>query len=560
MMANIEIEALRRGSLPTDLLACCPAPGRTEAKDRSFRDHLRSAGQAPADAPPREAPAPRPKSSTAESSHKPRLSRSSRSDQTAGSAAPATESRTESTSSAEQDEAASDGQVTDVAAPAEDAQESEAETESQPKGSESEILLAGAAATTAVPLPVESTIPVSVEQSLPAIELREPSAPASIPAVPGARSVPTGDGEPIAVPAAKLAVGQAEAPPVIEETNNEQQDAAPKAAEPPKVQDLEPRAAADILETSTDSASLDQARTEDQGTGDGHGAATAGAASGDAGESTQDGDPPFMGNDQNDHPRPVDQVAAAQAAGSRTADSTAGGAAAQQHGNPAQPANESAASSNAATQDHARQGGELTAPVSRAEDSARPSGAAPSQDQVHGIRGNGESGASRGESTGTARQAGEASPQDRLSEIDRVRLVQRVARAFHTLRDEGGQLRLRLSPPELGALRLDVTVREGVLTAHLEAETPAARAVLLDNLPALRERLAEQQIRIERFDVDLMDRQPGNPSQQTADGRDEGGTRPRTASGARQIQEQRGGETTSQRTMIVGERQLNVVI
>lgn len=99
-----------------------------------------------------------------------------------------------------------------------------------------------------------------------------------------------------------------------------------------------------------------------------------------------------------------------------------------------------------------------------------------------------------------------------LSEADRARFVQRVARAFESAGDNG-QMRLRLSPPELGSLRLDVSVRHGVLTAHVEAETPQARMLLLDNLPALRERLQEQNIKIERFDVDLMNQSPGGQPQ-----------------------------------------------
>jgi flagellar hook-length control protein FliK len=51
-------------------------------------------------------------------------------------------------------------------------------------------------------------------------------------------------------------------------------------------------------------------------------------------------------------------------------------------------------------------------------------------------------------------------------------------------------------------------VRNGVMTAKLEAETNSARTLLLDNLPALRQRLADQNIKIERFDVDL--RQDGH--------------------------------------------------
>jgi flagellar hook-length control protein FliK len=94
-----------------------------------------------------------------------------------------------------------------------------------------------------------------------------------------------------------------------------------------------------------------------------------------------------------------------------------------------------------------------------------------------------------------------------LTEAERVRFVQRVARAFHSMSDEGGEVRLRLSPPELGSLRLEVSLRDGVLSARLEAETSSARNLLLDNLPALRERLAEQNIKVERFEVDVRDEQ-----------------------------------------------------
>lgn len=103
------------------------------------------------------------------------------------------------------------------------------------------------------------------------------------------------------------------------------------------------------------------------------------------------------------------------------------------------------------------------------------------------------------------------------TDVERVRFVQRVAKAFQSAADRGGPVRLRLSPPELGALRLEITVRNGTMTARLEAETPAARSLLLDGLPALRERLAQQDIKIERFDVDLMGQSP-NDSPQTRDG------------------------------------------
>jgi len=87
--------------------------------------------------------------------------------------------------------------------------------------------------------------------------------------------------------------------------------------------------------------------------------------------------------------------------------------------------------------------------------------------------------------------------------VDRARFVQRVSGAIRTAQQRDGQIQLRLSPPELGTLRIQLTIQEGAITAHLETETASARTVLLDNLPALRERLAELNITIEKFDVDV---------------------------------------------------------
>jgi len=94
-------------------------------------------------------------------------------------------------------------------------------------------------------------------------------------------------------------------------------------------------------------------------------------------------------------------------------------------------------------------------------------------------------------------------------EIDSARLLGRVARAFVAAQERDSEVRLRLSPPELGSLLLEVRVQDGTLIAQLQTETEAARTAIVDNLPALRDRLNEQGVRIERFDVDLMQRQSG---------------------------------------------------
>jgi flagellar hook-length control protein FliK len=108
-------------------------------------------------------------------------------------------------------------------------------------------------------------------------------------------------------------------------------------------------------------------------------------------------------------------------------------------------------------------------------------------------------------------RASRADHENSLPRVDATRFVGRVAKAIQTANGRGGALQLRLSPPELGSLRLQLSVHDGVMTASLEAESPAARQLLLDHLPSLRERLAEQNIRIDRFDVDV--RQEGSRGQ-----------------------------------------------
>ena len=107
-------------------------------------------------------------------------------------------------------------------------------------------------------------------------------------------------------------------------------------------------------------------------------------------------------------------------------------------------------------------------------------------------------------------------------EVDRPRFLQRVGGAIEAAERRGGAIRVRLSPPELGSLRIELAVKQGTLTATLETETSAARQVLLDNLPALRARLAEQEIRVEQFDVDV--RRDGRHSPEGGDDRQQSQT------------------------------------
>jgi flagellar hook-length control protein FliK len=111
---------------------------------------------------------------------------------------------------------------------------------------------------------------------------------------------------------------------------------------------------------------------------------------------------------------------------------------------------------------------------------------------------------------------------DARSDLNSVRFVQRVERAFAAMGDREGAVRLKLNPPELGSVRMEITINKGVMRARLEAETKEAKNMLLENLPALRDRLAQQNIKIQKFDVDLRDPSSGGMPQQTAGQADTG--------------------------------------
>ncbi|MEN6493505.1 MAG: flagellar hook-length control protein FliK [Thermoguttaceae bacterium] len=121
-------------------------------------------------------------------------------------------------------------------------------------------------------------------------------------------------------------------------------------------------------------------------------------------------------------------------------------------------------------------------------------------------------------STGDTQRSTAASHSEKASGVDqadRVRFVQRVARAVESMGNRDGTIRMALSPPELGSLKLQLTVRDGTMEARVEVETEGARSLLMDNLPALRERLAEHNIKVERFDVGFSNQSSGGSSQGT---------------------------------------------
>jgi len=189
----------------------------------------------------------------------------------------------------------------------------------------------------------------------------------------------------------------------------------------------------------------------------------------------------------------------------------------------------------------------------------------PSADRSHAAELTDRSARLRG--AGQGGKSAEPSQQPRPGP-DPTRFVQRVARAFDAARERGGEVRLRLSPPELGALRLQVQVRGGEVHARLEAETPAARSLLLENVAQLRERLSSQDIRVGRLDVDLMEQSFDHGQQQQSERETSSESRHwqtagrgRAGQGEGEGRPEAAAETASPgRPMLNSDGQLNIVI
>lgn len=87
--------------------------------------------------------------------------------------------------------------------------------------------------------------------------------------------------------------------------------------------------------------------------------------------------------------------------------------------------------------------------------------------------------------------------------MTRIKLVQRVSKAFQHLGADGGVVRLRLAPAELGTVRIEMRMQQKKIEARVVADTEAAGAALREHLPDLRARLEAFGMQVEKIDVDV---------------------------------------------------------
>lgn len=92
--------------------------------------------------------------------------------------------------------------------------------------------------------------------------------------------------------------------------------------------------------------------------------------------------------------------------------------------------------------------------------------------------------------------------ETRADVVSRVKLVQRVSRAFQHLGPEGGVVRLKLAPAELGSVQVEMRIESKKVNARVVAETEAAAAALREHLPDLRSRLESFGMQVERLEVE----------------------------------------------------------
>jgi flagellar hook-length control protein FliK len=145
-----------------------------------------------------------------------------------------------------------------------------------------------------------------------------------------------------------------------------------------------------------------------------------------------------------------------------------------------------------------------------------------------------------------------------LSGAQQARFVARVARAFQAAEGRRSPILLRLHPPELGGLKLEMRVQDSAIVARMEVDTSEARSLLLENVHLLRERLAEQGIRVEQFDVNLSERQTGNAFEESSQYRQQQSEHGRTAGHDEVDEEDRG--TANPAPWLIDDGQLDVRI
>lgn len=111
------------------------------------------------------------------------------------------------------------------------------------------------------------------------------------------------------------------------------------------------------------------------------------------------------------------------------------------------------------------------------------------------------SGEGRNATTVAGADAKASKSVDNSDLIARVKLVQRVAKAFSHLRRDGGLVRIRVAPEALGSVSVELRVQRGHVDASVVAESEAAATTLREHLPELKAKLEQSGLKVDRLEV-----------------------------------------------------------
>jgi flagellar hook-length control protein FliK len=160
-----------------------------------------------------------------------------------------------------------------------------------------------------------------------------------------------------------------------------------------------------------------------------------------------------------------------------------------------------------------------------------------SQASSRGTSSNGFAQAGFGEAAGLFDRAG-------IAEDDSF--TPQIVRGLHAMTNQrGGAMTLRLDPPELGELRVQMTIARGVVTADFHAGTPQAQTLLDKHMAALRHSLESQGLTVERLSVHAGATQHGQQHAMTRD--DSGSSQQQSNSSWSSQQDAAGSESRGRR-------------
>lgn len=127
---------------------------------------------------------------------------------------------------------------------------------------------------------------------------------------------------------------------------------------------------------------------------------------------------------------------------------------------------------------------------------------------------------------GSAQKADQALAQRPTWPVNQAEVFEKIINAARLTRlGATSEISMRLEPDHLGRMRVRLTLDENhALSARIQVETQEARSLIEGSLHRLRESLAEQGLKVEKFNVDVRQDANQEQSQTFTETRGEGGS------------------------------------